>query len=299
VVQDRLYLRTADSIMVLNAAGDGAEIVASSRRRPAQNALDLIERLGSPQIFSGPTGNVCLVIQGKMWALDSSRMKVDAVMEFPSYLVSDGLGNLLYGKSAREQEDQYYAWFAGQNAPELVLVQPPDRQFSSRGGFPSYMGRPQQAASKLPSVRWELPARMRPFSGALAVGSNQVWSFVGEIVMQSDQGTPRLKETNGRQGLLFNFDYHRKEPLVIPLKLEVPRDLVSGQDLNSLVGNGLFGTTLFRATPAGLALTHHRLPGFWLLPQSELERQRREWQLAPPAIQYPQQTNLNATLSQP
>jgi hypothetical protein len=298
VVKNRFYLRTKDSLLVMNETGDGAEIVASNRRRPVQNGLDAVEQLGSALIFSGPTGNVCVAVADKLWAFYPSQNKVETVMEFPSRPLSDDGGNLFYGKWARDQDDQYYAWFSGQLAPELVLVQPPDPMFSPRIRFPSQMGRPQ-AAPKLPPARWELPARMRPFSGALAVASNQVWSFIGEIAVQSDQGTPQLKEINGRQGLLFNFDYHRKEPLVIPLKLEVPRDLVSGRELTSLVGNGSAGTTLFRATPAGLILTHHRLPGFWLLPQSELERQRREWQLAPPAIQYPQQTNLNATLSRP
>ena len=160
------------------------------------------------------------------------------------------------------------------------------------------MGR-AQTPPPMPDSRWQLPSRIRPVAGAIALTSNQLWTFAGAIEVQADQGGAALKETNGRQGLLFGFDYQRKDPLVIPLKLEVPRDLASGQELQSLVGAGSVETTLFRATPAGLILTHHKLPGFWLLPQAELERQRREWHRTPPVLIYPAQTNLNANLSRP
>lgn len=291
VVQDRLYLRTADGIMVLDAAGTGAEILASTRRRPAQNALDQAPQLGKATIFLGPTGAVCVAIENKVWTYVPAKQDWEIVLEVPSGLISPNSGGIFYGNFPLGRDEEYYIWFAGQAAPELALVQP-------RGGMPLPMGRPQESAPLLTS-RWELPARIRPFAGVTDLISNQLWSFVGSIAVQSNEGGAGLKETNGRQGLLFGFDYQRKEPLVIPLKLEVPRDLASGQELQSLVGAGSFGTTLFRATPAGLVLTHHKLPGFWLLPQAELERQAQAWQSVPPTIYYPPATNQNPNFSRP
>jgi hypothetical protein len=298
LVQDRLYLRTADSLMLLNPAGDGAEIIASARRRPAQNALDAVEQLGSATVFLGPTGSVCVAIQKKVWTYVAPKKDWEVLLELPVLLTAGDGNGIFYGNYPPGRDEEYYTWFPGQAVPELALLQPPDPMSYRPAGFPMRMGRPQERAPE-PKPRWELPARIRPLAGATALASNQLWSLVGTIAVQSDQGAAVLKETNGRQGLLFGFDDHRKDPLVIPLKLEVPRDLASSQELQSLVGAGSFGNTLFRATPAGLVLTHHKLPGFWLLPQPELERQAREWQSTPPVLVYPVQTNLNANLSRP
>jgi len=42
LVQDRIYLRTSDSIMLLNPAGDGAEIVASTKGFAREGRLCLV-----------------------------------------------------------------------------------------------------------------------------------------------------------------------------------------------------------------------------------------------------------------
>ena len=266
LVQDRLYARTADSILRLNPVGDGAEIVADNRRRPAQNTLDQLEKLGRATVFSGPTGAVCVAIDNRVWSYAAAKEDWELMTEFPAAIMHYASTGIFYRKMPDGQEEEYYIWFAGQAAPELGLSQPLDPKYSRPGGFPMRFNRSPQPAVP-PSARWELPARVRPVGEVITLSSNQLWSFVGAIAIQSDQGAAVLKETNGRQGLLFGFDYRRKAPVVIPLKLEVPRDLASGQELRSLVSAGTYGTSLVAVAPAGLVVMHHRPRDFGCCPK--------------------------------
>ena len=298
LVQDRLYARSSDSILRLNPTGDGAEVVASNRRRPAQNALDQLEKLGRATVFSGPTGAVSVAIDNRVWSCAAVNGDWELLTEFPAAIMHYASAGIFYRKMPDGEEEEYYIWFPEQRTPELGLTQPLDPKYRRPGGFPKRFNRSPQPTAP-PLARWELPARLRPVGEVITLSSNQLWSFVGAIAMQSDQGAPVLKETNGRQGLLFGFDYHRKAPVVIPLKLEVPRDLASGQELRSLISAGAYGNRLLAVAPAGLLLMHQKLPGFWLLPEAELKRQAREWQENPPIVSYPATANLNVNPSRP
>jgi hypothetical protein len=286
VVQDRLYLRTDDSILLLNATGDGAEIVASNRRHPTQNALDQVAQLGSSGVFTGPTGAVWVAAQNKLWTYSTAQQDWTVVAELPApaHCSSEGI---LYRKSSPGWDEEIYIWLAGQPAPVLGLRQPPDQM----GAHPPLRGllQPGHDQTSAPAPRWELPVRLRPLAATTALAPDRLWSFAGTIAVGSDQGVTVLKEINGRQGLLFGFHYHHKAPVIIPLKLEMPRYPARGLMLS---GSSVF-KPLLRATPAGLVLTHYGVPGFWLLPQAELDRQWQEWLQHPPLVTYPESTNAN------
>ena len=80
-VAGHLFATDANSILEITNGGQGVSILASTRRRPGQSALDSLDNLGfasaflggapsPPELFSGPDSSVCANIGNRVFSWD-------------------------------------------------------------------------------------------------------------------------------------------------------------------------------------------------------------------------------------
>jgi hypothetical protein len=264
-VGNRLFFTTDTSI--LEHTPDGAfRVLASSRRRPAVTALDLIGGYGAPPLFLSGGGNVNACIAGGIYALSADASDWQHVGSMPgasskSYAFEDGILSV----SVRPYEGVELWKFRGSDsAPELLFRQPPPPQ-PGRWAMPG-----RKAQTNAP--RWALPDGIWIVNHSVSVQDDCVWFLVGPLEFQADtMRRARLREVNGRHALLLRYQPGDDEPIRIPVRF-APDSVALPPNVVNASLNSLFRQEIFQSTPKGLVVSHGLVPGLWFIPKSDLER---------------------------
>jgi hypothetical protein len=301
-IGSQLYITTSDSILRVNADNAGIQVLASSRRRPAVTALDALPELGVPPVFGGPDGALQAVVAGKVWRLPAGAQDWAIVAEVPGGPAAR-LGvfedAMLVTVPSNYQEQKVFGLLGAMPDLEPLFVQAPSVSAPSNRGGPMMGGfpRPSRPAPASSPARWALPPGAQVVGRPMCLEGDKLWGFVGTLVVERDGERLRMRQENGRQGLLIRFAPDAAQPMVGPLRLELPNNELVLAQAAKLVGSGSFGETLFHAIPDGLVLTHYQIPGFWLITHREATDTQDAAGSPPPA---PQPTRLpNPPRTQP
>jgi hypothetical protein len=269
VAGDSLLLSTDDSILELAGNGREARILASSRRRPAVTALDSVDRYDGAPLVQGPEGHFVAWV-GEKWYQQSPDNKDWLLLGSwpvpPSAsceLFDDGL--ILTGSHSGPGERQMFALFNGAREPELLLSQPATMSMSPA----PWQISPQPARPAQP--RWSLPEGVRVLNYPVCLQGQALWVFAGRILPDDFRRTPpnAQSQTDSRV-VLFRLEPNQPKPFEMAIRLRSPGPgLVRGFELRERV--------TFELTPRGLVVATSFLPGFWLIPQTELDSRLKAW----------------------
>jgi ankyrin repeat protein len=293
VFGDHLYISTTKSIMEMSEDGNGARILASTRRRPAVTSLDSFDNFGQqpPNLFVGPNKSLRTLISGKLYAWEPNQNQWSQPAIYPqwnglSYFASSDLATIVRTTNSLMmlRDDQ--------TEPELLFALP----VRTRPGFP--FSRPSNRRTNekvaLPDVpsqkpRWVHVPGVGIDTVPLCIDGEKLWFLLDDLKMMRDEsGTYTLTEKAGRHALLLEFQKNRREARAIPLWFIMKDGLFSPITLRRLPGTGgpsvhgqtdtrSLGKPIMESTPQGIVVTAEHIPGFWLIPRKALEQQSDDW----------------------
>lgn len=155
-------------------------------------------------------------------------------------------------------ETDVWALLGERTQPELAFI-----EMNPRSVLPIGTQLPgKRAPHAHPRPSWRLPAGVRVLDQAAAFDGDRLWVFDGSLAVTSEAG---------RHGTLFGFVPGDRQPISIPLRLDLPAHVLSSPALQRAVGFGAFGQKILCATPKGLALVSRALPGLWWIPRAALK----------------------------
>ena len=248
-VGGRLFVTTKDSILEVKDDGGSFALLASTRRRPVQTALDKLETLDWPAIWIDGESRLFAMVHGSLFAWDANA--ADWQPRSVSGNAGRGIAQALFQtKRGQQQERTYLTSYSGEL---LDLVE---------SGVGS---RPTSLADGTPL--WNLPKGMDEFPDSTGHLDNSVWSLVG--VPTAGLVAKFIEASTGTTNVfLVGFDRSSAAPGIAQLSFSgtVP---INGRP--GLLARHT-GDPLGRLLPSGFVLATRGVRGFWFVPRSELDR---------------------------
>jgi hypothetical protein len=257
----RLFFTTSSSILEL--AADGSfRTWASTRRRPAESLLDRLENLGSPHLFLTADQVFHARIGNDLYAFSSASNNWSYVAALPPmdnsryYPFDDGfIGAALPGK-------EWVGMSSDMNAPESWFRQSPNPGIMISHWSELKRNRPTQ---------WRFGISvLEPF-----FQNSNFWCLLNPPKFQTDAaGNLQCQPAPGGAPFFVRFARGQTQPLKIPLGFRT-----EGISLTS-VGAGTLDNPMsppwetkwiLQWTPEGLVMILENMPGFWLIPPTDLE----------------------------
>lgn len=278
----RLFVSTVDSIIEITKDGKGAEILASSRRRPALSVLDSVDGYGHspPPVFLGPSGSLRTLIGTSIYTLETnknqwSQIEVPAQQREASFFAfSDQAAVFRFA----------YSWLLlpnDESVTELLLTEPAASGAGVSPRPPFNRRSTENVASQKP--RWIHPLDVALVNAPFCLEGETPWFFAGDLGMRDDgSGGALFKEQSGRHALLLEFKKNAPQARMIPLWFDLKTGIFppvllrkiggfSTPTAQGLVRTYVPGRPIFQSTPHGIVVTAENVPGFWLIPWADLE----------------------------
>jgi hypothetical protein len=284
LVGNRLFVVSHDIILEINKEGNGAAILASTRRRPAVTKLDLIGNFDG--IFAGPNGAVRTIIGGKVYARDQAGDDWSVTADIPDrgtpisrdYLDGGALVKFSTPVPNSPAQDTHWWWLPdGRPSYEPLLMEP--YTFHNLPNYPSAnIGEaPRRAAG--PVTTWKHPPELPLMAASAVMDHGNMFMFAGGLVMaETNAREPRLIEMNGHHALLVEFKRGTPEAVMVPLWFNLPDGVIPEDQMGKLLGvrspavaTHPLGKTILHSTPQGLMITADHVPGFWLVPWADID----------------------------
>jgi curli biogenesis system outer membrane secretion channel CsgG len=301
----RLFILGTDILLELKEDASGADILASSRRRPALNPLD--SNSAYTRLSLGADGSLRLWLEGKIYERKQAAN---------DWLEKQTIPGTYDRRAAIALDEGLAIWKRDPVKGNQLWLLPDDQttlEFALNLAAPIPEGRRRPMPLNRPSPpgpsesenpRWQFPADAptaasamirgtsnshfvrdasgNPSSddmikGTVALDDGDLWFFAGYLTVKGDSARGAvLSEGDGRHALLLHFQKDRSEAQQIPLWFDVS-DGVLTQDwwrafrhFKPTEAIALF-TSIFQFTPQGLVIACEHIPGFWLIPRSDLE----------------------------
>lgn len=274
-VGDRVYLANATTILELNPATQGTRVLASARRQPSLNDLDVLLN-SSPHLYARSDGNLGIMVSDHLfsWSLTSQILNAISV-------VPPGVGRafktpffspdaVMFRTEDFMRKTQLIAFWNNEPGMELLL------EGMHSGPGPQFQ--PGNRINPMVKPRWEWPAGFAlDASCILAEGTNlwvlsprKVWNPMGISFEQP------VNFSDARQATLFRFEANSLKPLSVPLAFEPasiePFDpFHGGYSFLSFRAYGRGEYPFWLQTPAGLLFSAPALGGHWLIPKAALD----------------------------
>jgi ankyrin repeat protein len=295
-INGRLFIITPDTVLEMHEDGKGAEILASGRRRPAVNQLDTLGGYGP--VLLGPNGSPRLCVNGKIYSRNQSGNDWSEVLAFPdmrgtSIIACDG--RIVLREADAQFPSRLWLLSEDQSTFETALIIPavPPPRFDA-------MTRRNPPDTNSPAkTRWKYPGAIPIALPPTTLDGDNLWIFTGqpspisaerrgnpdplavyytgELTVRTDAKVGAIfDEYAGRHALLLEFQKGQAEPRQIPLWFNLKEWTFSRlwlerfrhYDRSESINLGL---SVFQTTPEGLVITCTNVPGFWLIPRSDLE----------------------------
>jgi len=267
-VHGRLVVCAAGAILAYDPKQDTVETLASARRRPALNLLDQLDNLGLPVPVAVAGGRLRVAVQSDVYEYDFLTRQWSAL---PNFRRPANTTNIRVHEDAVEFHTAAHhpVGFAcrlpatATNWLFTAMRIPP----SPQPGFMFSVG------PSLPGLPEWMPAdpELSPVVIATASGSNLVWAITA-IKFEADPASehPSLGATKGVHARLAAYRVGVKQPAVVPLWFDLPPNALHRSAISLFRGGGRIATDQLMSTPHGLVCLSPAVPGFWLLPWSEL-----------------------------
>jgi hypothetical protein len=254
---EKLYLSSDDSILEVDPRSFEIRILASTRRRPAVNALDEMDRLRSPASWLGGEG-IRMLVGTNVYEVRNGSTSCEVVCPLPAQRMRIASQTFERGILVHQVSDQggrrVVALFDNDRAFETLLQEP------SRGPGPMF----SPATSKM--ARWTAPPQRSLVGSASFYDRTNLWCLAPPERRGATDALVMPPEPGGYYELsLTRFGPEPDSILTVPLRLKWDVQAPPGP------GNRLqpFSSTLIH-TPAGFVVADPTLKGFWLLPQETL-----------------------------
>lgn len=267
-VNGRLVICAADTILAYDPQRDAVETLASSRRRPATNLLDARNSLGLPVPAPAPPGCLRVAVAGDVFEYDFAARQWRVLPNFKLPVFADEVrvhddavefhtpAHRPVGLACRLPANSTNWLFTAMRLPPTPLI-----------GFMASIG------ASLPGLPEWMPADpdMSPAVIATASGSNLVWAIAGiQFANDGNREYATVRSTNGVHTRLAAYRTGVKQPAVIPLWLDLPENALHRTGIGRFTAGGLPPGEQLVSTPHGLIYLVPGVPGFWLVPWSEL-----------------------------
>jgi len=283
-----LYAVNRESIFEITDGGKGTRILASTRRRPAASALDSLDSLGSPVLFSRPNHSLGVVIGSKVFVWNGSDWTGLFSLDFPrSSPQAEALDDaVIFRFKSPDYSAMLWFWDKSKPAPELSLYE--------KSKPPPYVTLGSKPAPPPAKAVWTSPGGDSLVSAPGTFWKSNLYFFVEHakvievdphLTAEEKSGEKPLgsMERGRRQWTITDKDgYHAKlvclsrdcaEPIVVPLKF----DLEHGQPPLYSLGARMAppgsdaGPTWIFFTSDTLYVGQPEALGIWAIPVSEVE----------------------------
>jgi len=279
VVEGKLFIVNKNSILELNEDGKETKVLASTRRRPAINVLDTLGNYA--HLLPGPDGLLRAIIGGKVYdqikGSDGWTLTADASTNNPSIparIPDEGF------VLASASPDGAIAWqMIPRNGTSLETVLYEPAYFKNlRTILP---GAPLRSRKPSPLSHWNHPRDIPLFNSPMVLDDGNLWFFYGDLTLEViASGKPRFMEESGRHALLVEFRKDSPEASIVPLWFGLKEGAFTPEALANMLGvisgdgkvqTHPVGARTFNLTPDGIVVTAARIPGFWLIPWTDIE----------------------------
>jgi hypothetical protein len=271
-IGNRLFLSSANAMLEISPDGKETRVLASTRRKPPITLLDRREHLKTldlqhfAPVVAGADGSIVALVGGAFYLL--AKGSTDWI-ELPGYqgrrddrIGMSESGILVLGPTADAPRNPGAAELvimrSGSTSLELLLTLPPQVTLGRTSPPP-----PKQAT-------WTVEPRSFGVTAALCLDTEGVW-FLGNrlpLAIESPQG---LVISAGKLTRLMHFKYGYEKPFSYSLRFAANE---AASKVFKLLGtmNGPAGSwASILSAPEGVIIGGQGVPGFWLVPRSELE----------------------------
>jgi Curli production assembly/transport component CsgG len=281
-VGERLYAANQRSIFEITDGGKTTRILASTRRRPAESALDSMETLGfsppsatgpplPPELFSGPDQAIYANIGKKIfrWNGKDWRETFDLNISQPP----ESFGNAVIFRSipswGSDDRARLWIWNGNESAPELALSDPPKHP----GPVASPVRKAVTSHSNLHPLWQSLNGEFLTSAAATFYESN-LYFFVDHAVVTNVHGQWIAVEKNGCHAKLVCLSRNSTGPTAVPLKFDTklgqpPLKILTEQKYPWLAANA--AETAMYFSGGKLFLNQRNSLVVWMIPVSDLE----------------------------
>jgi TolB-like protein len=279
-VRDRILLATGESLLEYNPTNQAVQVLASSRRRPAENELD---SLWSPQVrmFAWPDDLPGLQLANAVFVqVRDSRQWQRTELPLGRHntrlvpVSSDQGLKLLVNEFGGHER---IVAFRQHGRQQVLLLEKEKAQ--------QWGGRRSTWAQALGAARWQWPKQFDLEYASLLAEGDVLWNWQPrQIERFPPVSTPEtVVYPDDRRATLLRFEPGRKDPLPLAIRFEKegqPHDPFDPKQ-NSPMGfspNFMDGppTPHFLSIPEGLIVVNWAVPGHWIVPRARLDAKLRE-----------------------
>jgi hypothetical protein len=269
----RLYLATSDSFLEVNPDSAEVQILASSRRQPAANNLDLLWE-SHARVFHRPDKRLTVLTWTNLFTFTPASRTLNQAPSFPFDRQRCQMLPLFSGEGTQfllnqNRQSSLLAFWNDATSVELLLEEPPPK------GFPD-----RSLARVLKPPRWKWPPHY-PLDASLILAEGKtlwlltprkVWTWV-------IKGPDPVAFADQRQATLFRFEPGFQEALPIPVQFEKdsqpidPFDLEYEGDYRFTRSSSVYNyreNLVWLETPNGFVFTAPAFSGHWLIPKTLL-----------------------------
>ena len=232
-VAGHLFATDENTILEITDGGQGTRILASTRRRPAQSALDLLDNLGSPsplaggkplppEVFSVSDHSICASIGNKILSWDGNDWH-----EFPAPNISqppeifqEAVIFHSIPSYASDNPANLWIWERNQPAPELALSErpkPPPGIINAPGVFnPKH-----KPGDQIVHPLWKSQADDYLMRSAVTFYQTNLYFFVDHCIVTNVSGHWTVAEKDGYHAQLVCLSRDVSEPIIVSLKFDL------------------------------------------------------------------------------
>ena len=282
-VGEHLFATGRNTIFEITDEGRGTRILASTRRHPAESALDALNSLGfrpslaggaylPPELFLSPDHSICANIGNKVFSWDGQDWHevLNLNLSHPPDIIQDGI--IFRSIPFRGSDDPacLWLWDKRQSTPELVLSDKPEPH---PGLIDSPFRKPNHQS---PRSIWESPDRDYLTRSPVAFFESNLYFFVEHAGVTNVNGHSAATEKDGYHARLVRVSRDSDKPIILPLKFDVTRGMpplksLSGRHEPWLALDPLLSAPIMYFWHNTLFLSQRNTPGVWAIPVSEIE----------------------------
>jgi hypothetical protein len=245
---NRLFFTTSSSILEYGADGS-FRTLASSRRRPAMTLLDGVEDYGSPHLFLTVDHALHVHIGDDIYMFSTQSNNWLQVATLPKHYeyfpFEDGF------LTGARSWGEWQGMFSRMSSPQSLFPTPTYKHFQP---------------AKTGSTYWPYDIPGIEF----CLQDSRLWFLVNSPKFQLD-GLHKLQAqpVGKADPALICCTFGEKQPVTIPVRFETG-DIKLISHLPYLA-NPWDPQWILQWTPQGMVMIHAALPGFWLIPATDLE----------------------------
>ena len=295
-VNGHLYAANGAVIIEITDDGEATHILASTRRRPALSALDSLDTLGSPILFSGLSNSLCACIGSNTYCWNGTdwRKLFTLNISQPPEVFEDAVVFRNWTWDRVNNPAMIWLWDKNSNhAPDLALYEPPKVRRPN----------PYRQSPDVPTGKpiWNLSMDEALMRSAVTSYKSNLYFFVHHNDVMGADGFYTAMEKDGYHAELVCLSRDLAEPIVVPLKFDVQQAPLKGTapGENALDWLHFAGNDLYIGQKDSLGNIHSL--GFWAIPVSEIEsviQSQKEILLARMPLKQDARTQINSPPAQ-